>query len=65
MKNPTHAAHSVKKIWEQNPDFFFLRFFLYSVGNIISYNAGIILKISHNCGVEKRTEMLFEIYFFV
>lgn len=27
------------------------------------YNTGI-LKISHNCGVEKRTERLSEIFFF-
>lgn len=63
MKNPTHAAHSTEKIREQNPDFFFLDFSC-SVGNIISYNAGIILKISHNCGADKRTETLFEISFF-
>jgi len=29
----------------------------------MSYNTGIILKISHNCGAEKRTNRSFEIFF--
>lgn len=63
MNNPSHEARPTEKIWEQNPDFFFLRFFLYSLGNTMFYNTGV-LKISHNCGVEERTERLFEIFFF-
>lgn len=64
MNNLSHAACPMEKIWEQNPPFFFLRFFLYSLGITMSSNAGIILKISQNCGAEKRSERLFEIYFF-
>lgn len=71
MNNTSHAAPPMeKKKREQNADLSLLIFFLYLLSNTVSFNTGVIgitdiLEISHSRGVEKRTERLSEIYFFL
>lgn len=75
MNNTSHAhpqwkEKKKKRKKEHNADLPLLIFFFYFLGNRVSCNTGIIgitdiLKISHSRGVEKKTERLPEIYFFL
>lgn len=65
-----HPQWKKKKRWEHNEDLLLLIFFFYFLSNRVSCNTGIIgitdiLKIRHSRGVEKKTERLSEIFFFL